>query len=179
MGPAAVAYALVLRAEREAFQMFKGGLRLLSGTSVLQEVVVSLTSVVPVSQNLQKAHEAQWGPCAGLTQCPLQCLSPVIMQVCTGGLRLLSGTSVLQEVAVESLAALVPAFGPPGSPGSTFISGAAVGDPYVALQLSDDRALLLCANHETGEMAAMLECLHQQPCGARPVCGAELLDHSS
>ena len=79
------------------------------------------------------------------------CADPhAVPQVCTGGLRLLSGTSVLQEVSVEALAGLVPALGPPGSPSSLFVSSAAVADPFVALQLSDDRALLLCANHETG-----------------------------
>ena len=71
-------------------------------------------------------------------------------QVCKGGLRLLSGTAVLQEVAIETLAALIPASGVPGSPGSVFITGAAVCDPYLLLRLSDDRALLLCASPETG-----------------------------
>ena len=71
-------------------------------------------------------------------------------QVCKGGLRLLSGTAVLQEVAIETLAALIPASGVPGSPGSVFISSAAACDPYLLLRLSDDRALLLCANPETG-----------------------------
>ena len=73
-----------------------------------------------------------------------------VLQVCKGGLRLLSGTAVLQEVAIETLAALIPASGVPGSPGSVFISSAAACDPYLLLRLSYDRSLLLCANPETG-----------------------------
>ena len=91
--------------------------------------------------------------------------------MCKGGLRLLSGTAVLQEVAIETLAALIPASGVPGSPGSVFITSAAVCDPYLLLRLSDDRALLLCANPETGAQTAL-----SSPHRPKNLRGARLLE---